>query len=66
MLSKSLDMCDRNLVNRQKLHRKEVIQPHLPIQLPCYDLALINDLTFGVILPCGLEKRLRVLPSFMA
>jgi len=30
------------------LHRKEVIQPHLPIQLPCYDLAPINGLTFGV------------------
>jgi len=30
------------------LHRKEVIQPHLPIQLPCYDLAPINSLTFDV------------------
>ena len=29
------------------LHRKEVIQPHLPIQLPCYDLAPINGLTLG-------------------
>ena len=31
------------------LHRKEVIQPHLPIQLPCYDLAPINGLTLGVL-----------------
>ncbi len=23
--------------NRTGLHRKEVIQPHLPIRLPCYD-----------------------------
>ena len=24
------------------LHRKEVIQPHLPIRLPCYDFTLIT------------------------
>ena len=28
------------------LPRKEVIQPHLPVQLPCYDLALVTSLTF--------------------
>ena len=28
------------------LHRKEVIQPHLPIRLPCYDLTPIIDPTF--------------------
>ena len=28
------------------LHRKEVIQPHLPIRLPCYDLTPINKPTF--------------------
>ena len=26
--------------------RKEVIQPHLPIRLPCYDLTPIIDPTF--------------------
>ena len=26
--------------------RKEVIQPHLPIRLPCYDLTLIINPTF--------------------
>ena len=30
--------------------RKEVIQPHLPVRLPCYDLAPITDLTLGVCL----------------
>lgn len=30
----------------QKLLRKEVIQPHLPVRLPCYDLVLITDPTF--------------------
>ena len=29
------------------LPRKEVIQPHLPIRLPCYDFTPVNDLTFG-------------------
>ena len=28
------------------LLRKEVIQPHLPIRLPCYDFTPITDLTF--------------------
>ena len=27
--------------------RKEVIQPHLPIRLPCYDFTLITNPTFG-------------------
>ena len=29
------------------LPRKEVIQPHLPIRLPCYDFTPITDHTFG-------------------
>ena len=28
------------------LLRKEVIQPHLPVRLPCYDLVLIASPTF--------------------
>lgn len=31
---------------KQKLLRKEVIQPHLPVRLPCYDLVLITSPTF--------------------
>ncbi len=27
--------------------RKEVIQPHLPVRLPCYDLAPVIGFTFG-------------------
>lgn len=30
----------------EMLLRKEVIQPHLPVRLPCYDLVLITDPTF--------------------
>ena len=33
------------------LLRKEVIQPHLPIRLPCYDLTPIINPTFGSALP---------------
>jgi hypothetical protein len=29
-----------------KLLRKEVIQPHLPVRLPCYDFVLIAGPTF--------------------
>ena len=25
--------------------KKELIQPHLPVRLPCYDLALVTSLT---------------------
>jgi len=31
--------------------RKEVIQPHLPIRLPCYDFTPIICPTFGGWLP---------------
>ena len=33
------------------LLRKEVIQPHLPIRLPCYDFTLIINPTFDCCLP---------------
>ena len=41
--------------------RKEVIQPHLPVRLPCYDFTPVTSPTFGGCLPCGLAHRLRVL-----
>ena len=37
---------DEDFHLRQWLLRKEVIQPHLPVRLPCYDLVLITDPTF--------------------
>ncbi len=36
------------------LLRKEVIQPHLPVRLPCYDFTPIANPTFGSSLPKGL------------
>ena len=47
------------------LLRKEVIQPHLPVRLPCYDFVPIADPTFDSSLPYGLGHRLRVLPTFV-
>lgn len=49
----------------EMLLRKEVIQPHLPVRLPCYDFVPIADPTFDSSLPYGLGHRLRVLPTFM-
>ena len=51
--------------HKNGLPRKEVIQPHLPVRLPCYDLVLITSPTFDSSLPNGLGHRLRVLPTFM-
>ena len=47
------------------LLRKEVIQPHLPVRLPCYDFVPIADPTFDSSPPCGLGHWLRVLPTFV-
>ncbi len=47
------------------LLRKEVIQPHLPVRLPCYDFTPIASPTFDGSLPNGLGHRLRVLPTFV-
>src|SRR3954469_15448272 len=39
----------------QMLLRKEVIQPHLPVRLPCYDFVLIASPTFDGSLPQGVR-----------
>ena len=48
-----------------EIPRKEVIQPQLPLRLPCYDFTPITDPTFDGCLPYGLAHRLRVLPTFV-
>ena len=47
------------------LLRKEVIHPHVPVGIPCYDLTPIISPTFDGSLPFGLGHRLRVLPTLM-
>jgi hypothetical protein len=32
---------------------KEVIQPQVPLRLPCYDFAPVIRLAFGGLVPCG-------------
>ena len=49
-VSSSCFLCEsyeRSVSISHVLHRKEVIQPHLPIRLPCYDLTPITEPTFG-------------------
>jgi hypothetical protein len=48
-----------------KLPRKEVIQPQVPLRLPCYDFTPITSQTLDGSLPCGLGRRLLVQPAFV-
>ena len=45
--------------------RKEVIQPQVPLRLPCYDFTPVADPTVDGCLPCGLAYRLKVEPTPM-
>ena len=47
------------------LLRKEVIHPHVPVGIPCYDLTPIISPTLGARLLYRLPPRLRVLPTLM-
>jgi hypothetical protein len=46
--------------------RKEVIQPQVPLRLPCYDFTPVADPTVAGCLPYGLAHHLRVKPTPMA
>ena len=56
----------RNQIATIGILRKEVIQPQVPLRLPCYDLVPITEDTFGTCIPCGFAQRLRVPPAFVA
>ena len=66
-------VCSRNLVPRSPglslagrlLLRKEVIQPQVPLRLPCYDFIPITTHTLDTCPPCGLARRLWVQTAFM-
>ena len=53
--TRDLPRCRRpdDLTFEVQLLRKEVIQPHLPVRLPCYDFTPITDPTFDGSLPRG-------------
>src|SRR5258708_11593303 len=61
----STSKCRDGTLHPALLPRKEVIQPHLPVRLPCYDFTPITDPTLDACLPCGLAQRLQVLPTFV-
>jgi len=42
-----------------------VIQPQVPLRLPCYDFTPVADLTVVGYVPCGFAHRLRVKPTPM-
>ena len=44
---------DQAETQQEMLLRKEVIQPHLPVRLPCYDFVPIASPTFDSSLPQG-------------
>jgi hypothetical protein len=53
-----------NLIARREtkfLPRKEVIQPQIPLRLPCFDFTLITDSTLSPY-----KMRLRVAPALLA
>ena len=51
------------VINGHRIPRKEVIQPQLPLRLPCYDFTPVTNSTFDRSLPCGLGHGLRVSPA---
>ena len=62
-------MASRSKEEKRVLPRKEVIQPHLPVRLPCYDFTPITNPTLDAC-PSSSEKeelaqRLQVLPTFV-
>ena len=48
------------------LLRKEVIHPHVPVGIPCYDFTPVTGPTLIGPLLCRLGYHLRVLPTPMA
>ena len=42
------------------LLRKEVIQPQVPLRLPCYDFIPVTAHSVDGCFPCGLARRLRL------
>src|SRR2546422_316043 len=53
-----LTCCCPHRRRREKLLRKEVIQPQVPLRLPCYDFTPVTSHSLGAAFPCGLGKPL--------
>ena len=63
LLSKSFRLFESG--ERVGFSLKEVIQPQVPLRLPCYDFTPITGPTVDGCFPCGLACRLRVKPTFV-
>ena len=48
-------------IHSHRCSRKEVFQPHLPVRLPCYDLAPITSFALD-----RFDPSLQAPPAFMA
>ena len=53
---KNPPVLQNHIIMRTRVPRKEVIQPHLPIRLPCYDFTPIIRPTVDGIVPCGFDR----------
>ncbi len=51
---------------KEKQSRKEVIQPQVPLQLPCYDFTPVTHPTVMNCLPCGLAHPFKIESAPMA
>ena len=48
LINKKIESIGSNSQSKKRLvSKKEVFQPHLPIRLPCYDLAPVTSFTLG-------------------
>ena len=62
-LSEALSPSSRDAFDQ--ILRKEVIQPQVPLRLPCYDFTPVAKPTVVACLSCELAQRLRVNPTPM-
>ena len=64
-LSTMFGIARESVIPKTSILRKEVIQPQVPLRLPCYDFGPVADPTVAGCLPCGLAHRLKVEPTPM-
>ena len=49
--NKSVDLCKKKLVSHVSAFRKEVIQPQVPLGLPCYDFTPVMNHSVVIVPP---------------
>ena len=59
------DLRDKRTYLTKIILRKEVIQPQVPLRLPCYDFTPVANPTVDGSFPCGLGHRFWVKPTPM-